>query len=284
MAKLWIGVDITTGLSALLLTLLWRRQVQVRYVSGTVAFHMAAAFAGENKTDARDALVIAQTIRMRPDIPVLEPTDRLIAELTVLTGYRADLVGQRVATLFRLQELLTGISPALERAVDLNRKGPMMVLACWQIASVDDLIAEHLDQHPLAPIVTSLPGMGTLLTAELLVHTAGMTEYPTAAKLAAHAGLAPISRDSGTTSGNHRGPRRFHRKLRHILWMAAFTALRECPTSRAYYEKKRAEGKPHRQAMLALARRRVDVLWALVRDGKTFTRPGTPTTPASIPA
>ncbi|MEV1144871.1 transposase [Micromonospora sp. NPDC049799] len=97
------AVDVTPGLSALLLTLLWRRQVQVRYVSGTVAFHMAAAFAGENKTDARDAVVIAQTIRMRPDIPVLEPSDRLLAELTVLTGYRADLVGQRVATLFRQQ-------------------------------------------------------------------------------------------------------------------------------------------------------------------------------------
>ncbi|SCL17653.1 IS110 family transposase [Micromonospora inyonensis] len=285
------AVDVTTGLSALLLTLLWRRQV----------------------------------------------SDRLLAELTVLTGYRADLVGQRVATLFRLQELLTGISPALERAVDLNRKGPMMVLACWQtpaairhvgvdritallrrghvknavqvaeamvaaarqqtvtlpgqraaavvvgqmateilaleqrIAAVDDLIAEQLDQHPLAPIVGSLPGMGPLLTAELLVHTAGMTEYDSPAKLAAHAGLAPISRDSGTVSGNHRQPRRYHRRLRHILWMAAFTAVRECPTSRAYYEKKRAEGKHHRQAMLALARRRVDVLWALVRDRKTLS-------------
>ena len=55
--------------------------------------------------------------------------------------------------------------------------------------------------------------------------------------------------------------------------MAAFTAARECPTSRAYYEKKRAEGKNHRQAILALARRRVDVLWALIRDNKTFTQP-----------
>ncbi|MFI7517737.1 IS110 family transposase [Micromonospora echinofusca] len=333
------AVDVTTGLSALLLTLLWRRQVQVRYVSGTVAFHMAAAFAGENKTDARDAVVIAQTIRMRPDIPILEPSDRLLAELTVLTSYRADLVGQRVATLFRLQELLTGISPALERAVDLNRKAPMMVLACWQtpaairhagvdritallrrghvknavqvaeamvaaarqqtvnlpgqraaavvvgqmateilaleqrIAAVNDLIADQLDQHPLAPIIESMPGMGPLLTAELLVHTAAMTEYDSPAKLAAHAGLAPVSRDSGTVSGNHRQPRRYHRRLRHILWMAAFTAARECPTSRAYYEKKRAEGKNHRQAILALARRRVDVLRALVRDRKTFIRP-----------
>lgn len=57
-------------------------------------------------------------------------------------------------------------------------------------------------------------------------------------------------------------------RLGHILWMAAFTAARECPISRAYYEKKHAEGKNRRQAILALARRRVDVLWALIRDRK----------------
>jgi len=330
------AVDVTTGLAALLLTLLWRRQTEVRYVSGTVAFHMAAAFAGENKTDARDAVVIAHTVRMRPDIPVLQPADRLLAELKVLTGHRADLIAQRVATLYRLQALLTGISPALEGSVDLNRKGPLMVLACWQtpaairhagahrieallrrgfvrnaaevadamvtaahqqtvtlpgeraaallvgqlasdiltldqrIDAVDDLVAEQLQHHPLAEIVTSLPGMGNLLTAELLVHTGGFSEYASPDKLAAHAGLAPIAHDSGGVTGNHRGPRRYHRRLRHILWMSAFTAIRICPASRAYYDKKRADGKHHRQAILALARRRVDVLWALIRDRKTY--------------
>ncbi|MEV7267387.1 transposase [Micromonospora aurantiaca] len=148
------------------------------------------------------------------------------------------------------------------------------ILALEQrIAALDDLIAEQLDQHPLAPIIGSLPSMGPLLTAELLVHTAGMPEYDSPTKLAAHAGLAPVSRDSGTVSGNHRPARRYHRRLRHILWMAAFIAARECPISRAYYEKKRAEGKNHRQAILALARRRVDCLWPPIRDRKTFTRP-----------
>ncbi|MFC7547418.1 transposase [Plantactinospora sp. GCM10030261] len=133
------------------------------------------------------------------------------------------------------------------------------ILALEQrIAAVDDLIAEQLDQHPLAPIIESLPGMGPLLTAELLVHTAGMTEYDSPTKLAAHAGLAPVSHDSGTVSGNHRPARRYHRRLRHILWMAAFTA-----------------------AILALARRRVDVLWALIRDRKTFTRPAPATRAAA---
>jgi hypothetical protein len=54
------AVDLTSPLSALLLTLLWQRHLTVRYVSGTVAHRMAAAFAGENKTD-RDAVIIAQT-------------------------------------------------------------------------------------------------------------------------------------------------------------------------------------------------------------------------------
>jgi transposase len=52
-------------------------------------------------------------------------------------------------------------------------------------------------RHPLAEIVTSLPGMGILLTAELLVRTAGFTEYASPHELAAHAGLTPITHDSG---------------------------------------------------------------------------------------
>ena len=128
--------------------------------------------------------------------------------------------------------------------------------------------------------------MGQTLTAELLVHTNNMTEYPSAAKLAAHAGLAPVSRDSGVIAGKHRGARRFHRPLRQLFWMAAFTAIRTCPTSRAYYDKKRAEGKGHHPALPALARRRVDVLWALIRDNKKFAQPQAnrlTAAPAAIP-
>lgn len=161
------AVDVTTGLSALLLTLLWRCQVQVRYVSGTVAFHMAAAFAGENKTDAGDAVVIAQTIRMRPDIPILEPSDRLLAELT---SYRAGLVGQRVATLFRLQELLTGISPALERAVDLPHD--LRLVGAVTVSRHLDVDSTGLGQDPLrrvavAAVTRPLPRGITHLIAQM---------------------------------------------------------------------------------------------------------------------
>jgi hypothetical protein len=42
------------------------------------------------------------------------------------------------------------------------------------------------------------------------------------------------------------------------------------PESRAFYDRKRAEGKRHTQALIALARQRVNVVWAMLRDGTTF--------------
>jgi transposase len=148
-------------------------------------------------------------------------------------------------------------------------------------ADIDEQIGHLLDEHPLAEYIISLPGMGPVLTAELLVHTNSMTEYDSLAKLAAHAGLAPVTRDSGTVSGNHHGPRRYHRVLRNVFWMSAYASLRTCPASRAYYDKKRAEGKHHYQALIALARRRVDVLWALIRDHKTYDPTASLTTTAA---
>lgn len=53
--------------------------------------------------------------------------------------------------------------------------------------------------------------------------------------------------------------------------MAAQTAMMRPGPSRDYYLKKRAEGLLHTQALLSLARRRVDVLWAILRDKRLFT-------------
>ena len=57
--------------------------------------------------------------------------------------------------------------------------------------------------------------------------------------------------------------------MKRALYLSAFAALRD-PTSRAYYDRKRAERKSHQHALLALARRRCDVLFAMMRDNTTF--------------
>lgn len=61
-----------------------------------------------------------------------------------------------------------------------------------------------------------------------------------------------------------------NRKLKRAFFLASFAALHD-PTSRAYYGRKRAEGKKHNAALICLARRRCDVLFAMLRT-KTFHR------------
>lgn len=64
--------------------------------------------------------------------------------------------------------------------------------------------------------------------------------------------------------------RRYCRRLMQVLYVSAMVAPCSCPVSRAFYERKRAEGKAHKQAIIALARRRLNVLWAPIRDGRAF--------------
>ena len=67
-----------------------------------------------------------------------------------------------------------------------------------------------------------------------------------------------------------RRPRRYHRGLLRAFYLSSMASLRTCPASRTYYQRKRDEGKGHKQAVLALARRRANVLWAMLRDGACY--------------
>jgi transposase len=141
-----------------------------------------------------------------------------------------------------------------------------------EIAHTDALIEARFREHRDAEVITSMPGIGTLLGAEFIACTGGdMTSIGSSGRLAGIAGLAPVPKDSGRISGNMRRPHRYHRRLLRVFYLSAQVAARCCPTSRTFYERKRAEGKTHKQAILALARRRLDVLWALIRDQRTFT-------------
>ncbi|MFE9500892.1 transposase, partial [Streptomyces collinus] len=136
-----------------------------------------------------------------------------------------------------------------------------------QITGIDKLIAARFRDHELAEVISSMPGIGPLLGAEFLAATAGdMSRYGTADRLASLAGVAPVPRDSGNL---HR-PRRYHRGLQRVFYTSALISIRSCDRSRRFYERKRADGKRHTQAVLALARRRVNVLWALLRDGQCY--------------
>lgn len=140
-----------------------------------------------------------------------------------------------------------------------------------KIGEIDKLVERRFREHRHAAPILSMSGFGPLLGAELLAAIDGdIAQFGTPDRLAGFAGLAPAPRDSGRISGNLRRPKRYHRGLQRVFYTSALISIRWCPESRLYYDRKRAEGKRHIQAVLALARRRVNVLWALLRDGRCY--------------
>jgi transposase len=330
------ALDQPGGSAALLLALLLERDQRVLYVPGLTVDRARDAYRGESKTDARDARVIADQARMRPGFSELKLGEEELAELQLLLAWRRDLVTDQTRSVTRLREALLSLFPALERALDFNSKGPLILLTHYQtpthlrraghkriatylrnrsvkgsekvahkalsaarsqsvslpaqevaarivaqlageilalkgrIESIDEEIGERFFARPEARILISLPGMGPILGAEFLVAVGDVRAFSSADRLAAYAGLVPAAHDSGKRLGNHRRMRGGNKTLKRVFYQSAFASLRSAPESRVFYERKRAEGKRHTQALIALARRRVNVVWAMLRDGTTF--------------
>jgi transposase len=146
-----------------------------------------------------------------------------------------------------------------------------------RIAAVEQALTTLSRAHPQARLIESMPGYGPLLAAEVVATVGDFSNFPSAAHLAAFAGLVPIPHDSGDRIGNFRKPKRYNRHLRRAFYLAAHCSTLVEGPSKDFYDRKRSEGQRHNQAVIALARRRVDVLWALVRDNRTFqTQPSRP--------
>jgi transposase len=138
------------------------------------------------------------------------------------------------------------------------------------IEALDGELEQRFFARPEARILTSLPGMGPVLGSEFLVAIGDLSAFESADRLAAYAGLVPAAHDSGKRVGNRRRMRGGNKVLKRVFFQSAFASLRSSSESRSFYDRKRREGKRHTQALIALARRRVNVVWAMLRDGTTF--------------
>ena len=108
-----------------------------------------------------------------------------------------------------------------------------------------------------------------------LVTVGGGTDFPSTAHLASYAGLAPATKSSGTSIHGEHAPRTGNRQLKRAMFLSAFACMNADPASRAYYGRQRGRGKTNTQALLRLARQRISVLFAMLREG-TFYQSRTP--------
>ena len=143
-----------------------------------------------------------------------------------------------------------------------------------QRRTLEDQLNVLLEAHPLSPLLTSMPGIGVRTAATIVTTIGDASAFPDADHLASYAGLAPVTKTSGSSIRGEHAPTRGHRQLKRAMYLSAFAALSD-PDSRTYYDRQRANGKTHTQAILRLARKRTNVLYAMLRDGTPYT-PHTP--------
>ncbi|UGU31927.1 IS110 family transposase [Mycolicibacterium smegmatis] len=189
----------------------------------------------------------------------------------------ASIAGAAVAAVKTQTVRLPGEEVAAGLVADLARE---VIALDDRIKTTDADIEGRFRRHPLAEVITSMPGMGFRLGAELLAAVGDPALIGSADQLAAWAGLAPVSRDSRKRTGRLHTPKRYSRRLRRVMYMSALTAIRCDPDSKAYYQRKRDEGKRPIPATICLARRRTNVLYALIRDNRTWQ----PESPPNIAA
>ena len=131
---------------------------------------------------------------------------------------------------------------------------------------VDELLASMPD----AQILLSMPGVGRVTAATFIAEVGDVSRFGSAARLASYAGLAPRVRQSGRSLNSVTKPRAGNKRLKRAWVLSAARSVDFCEESRAYYDRKRAEGRCHYSAVMALARRRINVAYAMLRDGQCY--------------
>jgi transposase len=192
-------------------------------------------------------------------------------KLTEIVKKRAPRMGARlVEQVFTALDAQTVVVPGTTAAETvLPRLADSLSDLLRQRDQVAAEVEGMLDAHPLSSVLTSMPGIGVRTAARILLEVGDGTSFPTAGHLAAYAGLAPVTRRSGTSIRGEHPPKGGNKQLKRAFFLSAFAALAD-PLSRAYYDRKRAEGKKHNAALICLARRRVDVLHAMLRNQRLY--------------
>lgn len=214
-------------------------------------------------TGEADNLWFLTFLTCRADLTKLKTVRE--ASLLALPG-----VGKRYAGTIRLwqtqatfSDTVAWIGPMIiedaKRILELRRKIGALQKQIDALAA-DSEMACHID---------TIPGFGRVCSAELAGEIGSLQRFRGESSLALYVGMAPLNNSSGTRSGS-KPPRHVNVRAKAAMMIAAAQNAATVPDSRAFYDKKRAQGKTHNQALRALARVLVRIIWSMLKHGRDY--------------
>jgi transposase len=242
----------------------------VSVVNAAHAHHFAKSHGQRAKSDAVDARMLVRLAQER-QLPPWTPPPTVYHALRQRLVARDALIAMR--TQARNQRHALQQWPVVIESV-MAQLDVVITTVTTQIAQLEQEIAEVLTDSAWArsaALLRSIPGVGVVTAAWLLVTTVNFTVSNTPTGLAAYAGLAPMPHESGTSLRRqsrvgHNG----NTRLRHALYMATLSASRHNPMIRVFYQRLRDAGKPIKVARCAAARKLLHLAWAVVTKEQRF--------------
>jgi len=231
------------------------------------------ASGGEAKTDAIDSMRVAEYAgrhwdRLRRYAPPAEAVahvralltlrERLVEHKTALKNMRAEFSAR--STCAAVAEEVVG-----QTIAHLEEQVRRLEAAMQEEIATDAELAQHVDH------LRSAPGVGLLLAATLLVVTEGFTRRLRPRVLAAYLGIAPHPYQSGTSVRRRDRSRGYGPPIaRRLLHLMARSLRTHHTQTKAYFLRKKAEGKPPRLVLNNIANKHLRVLCALLRNGQPY--------------
>ena len=215
------------------------------------------------KTDAIDAEVLAAFARSLAPAPAERVCEARKA-LSLLAKRRDQLVSMRAQEKTRRSE-----APSTDLAARITRH---IAFLDEEIAALEADIRAQIEADPdlsrEADLMQSVPGVGPVASLQLIARMPELGQTGSG-QLAALAGLAPMNADSGAFRGK-RTIKAGRKRVRDALYMAALNAVRKDGPLKAFYLRLRDRGKPAKLALIAVARKLLTFLNAIIRDQKPY--------------
>jgi Transposase IS116/IS110/IS902 family len=195
-----------------------------------------------------------------------------VATLLRKAGRRRNLQtrAEEIVAALRSDQLPVRVELAAVHAASVSALVAVLTTMVAQTGVLEEQVRLGFGQHPDAQIYRSQPGLGTILGARVLAEMGDDPErYADARARKNYAGMAPITRASGTKRVVLARYMR-NRRLADALYQQAFSALTSSPGARAYYDRHRAAGATHHQALRTLANRLVGILHGCLRHHQPY--------------
>jgi hypothetical protein len=218
----------------------------------------------------RDALAVL-TAAPSPTAGARLTTARMVALLRK-AGRQRNLQAraEEIVAALRSEQLPVRAELEAVNAATVSALVAVIATMVAQTAVLEEQVRLGFGQHPDAEIYLSQPGLGMILGARVLAEMGDdPARYADARARKNYAGMAPITRASGTKRVVLARYAR-NRRLADALYQQAFAALTASPGARACYDRHRADGATHHQALRTLANRLVGILHGCLRHHQPY--------------